>query len=139
MHPESGLSNQIAGKPFLPYVTSRTNCLVSIQRLAFYQKQPLHVPEERNTYIIIWGDNVICRSVPVVRFLAQSRKPDPHAGRVWLARLSWRPWPTKQGVATPSTPPPPPPPGSAPGIMTSYCTHKPSATCTNTLTTMCLG
>ena len=51
MHPESGLSNQIAGKPiitFLPYVTSRTNCLVSIRRPAFYQKQPLHVPEERN-------------------------------------------------------------------------------------------
>ena len=48
MHPESGLSNQIAGKPiitFQPYVTSRTNAWSASEG---YQKQPLRVTEERN-------------------------------------------------------------------------------------------
>ena len=53
-----------------------------------------------------WGDNVICRSVPVVRFLAQSRRPDPHAQggsglRDYLGVLGLR----NRGLQPPQPPP----------------------------------
>ena len=74
---------------------------------------------------IIWGDNVICRSVPVVRFLAQSRKPDPHAQggsglRDYLGVLGLR----NRGLQPPQ-PPPPPPPGSAPVLIAFLMPHCP--------------
>ena len=48
MHPESGLSNQIAGKPiitFQPYVTSRTNA--SLGPRPFLYRRPMRMRRER--------------------------------------------------------------------------------------------
>ena len=65
---------------------------------------------------IIWGDNVICRSVPVVRFLAQSRKPDPHA----QGGSGLRDYLVVLGLQNRGLQPPQPPPWIRPCVVCIY-------------------